>query len=122
VQQLNGVSTEGLATIAEAASSLLGGIILAFIFSWKVALVACAIVPFMVIGGIISAKVEISSNGGSEEKGDIKGKVKQSEAVMADLLANDAISNYRTVAGFGLNVGISNEYARMINSSNRQEF
>jgi ABC-type multidrug transport system fused ATPase/permease subunit len=37
--------------------SLLGGIVLAFIFSWKVALVALAIVPFMVIGSAISAKV-----------------------------------------------------------------
>lgn len=32
VQQLNGVSTEGLAVAAEAASSLIGGITLAFIF------------------------------------------------------------------------------------------
>lgn len=31
---------------------------LAFIFSWKVALVALAIVPFMVIGSMISAKVD----------------------------------------------------------------
>lgn len=56
VQQLNGVSTEGLAVMAEAMFSLLGGIVLSFIFSWKVALVSLAIVPFMIIGSAINAK------------------------------------------------------------------
>ena len=121
VQQLNAVSTEGLATAAESMSSLLGGIIFAFIFSWKVALIAIGIAPFMMVGAVIGAKVEMSSAG--VEKGDLKkSSNKMTEAQNADLLANDAISNYRTVAGFNLNAGISKEYARLINFSNKAEF
>jgi ATP-binding cassette, subfamily B (MDR/TAP), member 1 len=71
VQQLNAVSTEGLAVAAESMSSLLGGIIFAFIFSWKVALVAIAIAPFMMVGAVIGAKVEMSS-AGDDEKGELK--------------------------------------------------
>lgn len=78
VQKLNGVSTEGLAVAAESMSSLIGGIVLAFIFSWKVALVACAIAPFMMIGAVISAKVDMS-NGGNNEKGEVRKESKQSE-------------------------------------------
>ena len=47
-----------MAVIAESSFSLIGGVVLAFIFSWKVALVALAIAPFMTFGAIISAKVD----------------------------------------------------------------
>lgn len=58
VQTLNGVSTEGGAAMAEAAFAMLGGVVIAFIFSWKVALVALAVTPFMIFGAVISAKVD----------------------------------------------------------------
>jgi ABC-type multidrug transport system fused ATPase/permease subunit len=44
--------------MAEALFSMIGGIVLAFIFSWKVALVALAVTPFMIVGGIIGAKID----------------------------------------------------------------
>lgn len=88
--------------MAEAMFSLLGGIVLAFIFSWKVALVALCIVPFMVVGSAINAKFNKEKTEGASST------VQTSEDIInkgtnGDLLANDAISNYRTVAGFGLN-------------------
>jgi ABC-type multidrug transport system fused ATPase/permease subunit len=55
---LNGASTEAFGVIAEAMSSMIGGIILAFIFSWKVALVAIAMTPFMIVGAIIGSKID----------------------------------------------------------------
>lgn len=58
VQTLNGVSTEALSVMAESTFAMLGGVILAFIFSWKVALVALAITPFMIIGSVIATKVD----------------------------------------------------------------
>ena len=56
IQALNGASTEGLAVIVETFFALVCGIVLGFIFSWKVSLVALGCVPFMVAGGSINAK------------------------------------------------------------------
>jgi ABC-type multidrug transport system fused ATPase/permease subunit len=55
---LNGASTEAFGVIAESMSSMIGGIILAFVFSWKVALIAIAMTPFMVVGAVIGAKID----------------------------------------------------------------
>mmetsp|Transcript_42048 Transcript_42048/g.30259 ORF Transcript_42048/g.30259 Transcript_42048/m.30259 type:complete len:197 (-) Transcript_42048:1653-2243(-) len=46
VNLLNGVSTEALAVICEAAFALLFGVGMGFYFDWRVALVALAITPF----------------------------------------------------------------------------
>lgn len=58
VQLLNGVSTEAFGVIAESLCSLTVGVIIAFIFSWKVALVSIALTPFMILAGVIGAKLE----------------------------------------------------------------
>lgn len=71
VQTLNGVSTEALAVAAEAMAAMLGGIIVAFIFTWKVALVACAVAPFMIVGGIVGAKMDAANSGSEEEESDL---------------------------------------------------
>ena len=76
--------------------------IIGFIFSWRVALVALALTPFMMMGGSIAAKID---------KNDI---VDNKDAKNADLLASDAIMNYRTVIGFGLEQSISKEYSALI--------
>ncbi len=44
--------------MAEAISAMIGGIILSFIFSWKVALVAVAMTPFMIVGAVIGSKID----------------------------------------------------------------
>jgi len=89
-QTLNGASTEGLAVMCESFFALVCGIILGFVFSWKVSLVALGCVPFMVAGGSINAKFQ---SGMSESDEDAYKD--------ANLLAGDAILNYRTVASFG---------------------
>ena len=63
VQLLNGVSSEGLAIMVEAMCSMIGGVIVAFIFEWKLSLVALAISPLMSIGAIISTKIEQGTAG-----------------------------------------------------------
>jgi ABC-type multidrug transport system fused ATPase/permease subunit len=62
---LNGASTEAFGVMAEALSSMIGGIILAFVFSWKVALIAIAMTPFMIVGAIIGSKIDQQVNSGS---------------------------------------------------------
>lgn len=119
VQTLNSVSTEMLAVTMEAMSSMIGGIVIAFIFTWQVALVAIAIAPFMMIGGIIGAKIDAQTAGNEDVEmiGAEKKKVDQAAKTGANdpnLLANDAINNFRTVTGFGLNRGIMQKYGDLL--------
>lgn len=102
-QTLNGASTEGLAVLVETFFALSVGIALGFSFSWKVSLVALACTPFMILGGSINAKFQ-------------QGMTNFDEAAFKDanLLAGDAITNYRTVASFGYDNLLVKEYERLI--------
>lgn len=68
VQTLNGVSTEALGVMCEACFAMLAGIIVAFIFAWKVAFVALAVSPFMIIGGVIGAKMDKQTAGNDDDE------------------------------------------------------
>jgi len=103
VQTLNGASTEGLAVILESFFAIVCGIILGFVFSWKVSLVALGCVPFMMLGGSINAKFQAGMSGFDE-----------AAYKDANLLAGDAINNYRTVASFGFDDRLVKEYERYI--------
>jgi ATP-binding cassette subfamily B (MDR/TAP) protein 1 len=88
-QVINGVSTEGLASIIDAIFAVLVGIVIGFFFSWRMALIAIVCVPFMAIAGYMGAVFQ-------------KGLSVESEHShkFANILAGDAIMNYRTVASF----------------------
>jgi ATP-binding cassette subfamily B (MDR/TAP) protein 1 len=58
VQLLNGASTEALAVMSEAFFAIVAGVVIGFIFSWRMALVAFALTPFMMMGGSIAAKID----------------------------------------------------------------
>ena len=53
---INGVSTEGLSPILEAISAVITGLVIGFYFSWRVACVTIAVIPFMGISGYMNAK------------------------------------------------------------------
>lgn len=44
--------------MVEAICAMLGGVVVAFIFEWKLSLVALAMTPLMSLGAIISAKID----------------------------------------------------------------
>ena len=89
-QTINGVSAEGLAVVIQAMFSILTGIAIGFIYNWREALVCLGCVPLQAIGGGMGIKLQ-------------KGLSEDSDAASkeANLLAGDAILNYRTVAAFG---------------------
>ena len=103
VQILNGASTEGAAVIMESAFALIVGIVIGFIFNWKLSLVALGSVPFMMIGGSLNAKFQAGMS-----------SVDEVAYKDANLLAGDAIVNYRTVASFGHDNLIISEYDKLI--------
>ena len=93
--------------MAEAAAGLIIGITLGFIFSWRLALVALGCSPFMMIGGALEAKMAAGFDKSSSD--DYK---------EANLLAGDAIANYRTVASFATDDEIVKIYDRYLEVPN----
>lgn len=73
----------------DAGFAVMTGIVVGFIFSWRMSLVCIGLVPFMVISGYMGAKFQQGLSVDSEEN-----------QKQANLLAGDAIMNYRTVASF----------------------
>lgn len=89
--------------MVESFFALAVGIALGFSFSWKVSLVALACTPFMMLGGYINAKFQA----GMSDFDEVAFKD-------ANLLAGDAITNYRTVSSFGYDDLLIKEYDRLI--------
>ncbi len=89
--------------MCESFFAIVCGIALGFSFSWRVSLVALGCVPFMVAGGSVNAKFQAGMSDYDE-----------SSYKDANLLAGDAILNYRTVASFGHDYIIVKEYERYI--------
>mmetsp|Transcript_50155 Transcript_50155/g.68522 ORF Transcript_50155/g.68522 Transcript_50155/m.68522 type:complete len:586 (-) Transcript_50155:1434-3191(-) len=105
VNMLNGVSTEALAVIGEAGFALLFGVGMGFYFDWRIALCALAITPFQMIAGAISGKRDTGQGWGEYDEVAVKD---------ANLLAGDAIANYRTVASFAHDDVIVAEFANLL--------
>lgn len=86
---MKGVSTEGLAVIIESSFAMIVGIIIGFIYSWRLSLVAFACTPFMAVGGAVNAKFQAGMT-----------DVDENDYKEANLLSGDAVTNYKTVASF----------------------
>lgn len=99
VQTLNGVSSDGLAVMVEAATALLYGIGFAFYWSWPLALVCIGCTPIIMIAGTIAAKADNEAMLAMEEDESENDKTDEQKA--SQILASDSITNYKTVASFG---------------------
>jgi 3-deoxy-D-manno-octulosonic-acid transferase len=74
---------------------LICGITLGFIFTWRLSLVALGLVPLMMLGGSINAKFNAGTT-----------NVDEAAYKDANLLAGDAITNFRTVASLATDKAI----------------
>ena len=88
-QTINGVSAEGLASTLEGMFAVLTGVVVGFIYNWKMSVVCLACVPFMILGSIMNIKFQSGMSSDTD-----------AAAKDATLLAGDSILNYRTVASF----------------------
>lgn len=86
---INGAASEGVASSLQAFFTLVTGITIGFIYSWKISLVCLACAPFMMFAGVMSAKFQQGLSTSSD-----------AAAKDANLLAGDAILNYKTVISF----------------------
>jgi len=99
VQLLNGLGSDGLAVLLEALSAVLCAIIFSLVFSWPMTLVGIAIMPFMMICITIASKYDNKHMLGIEELEGSDSKTDDEKA--SQILASDSISNFKTVASFG---------------------
>jgi ATP-binding cassette subfamily B (MDR/TAP) protein 1 len=71
---LNGMTTEHFAIVMEAFLALIIGVILAMLYTWRMGLITLAIVPLVVVGGVVNArlswKVKPQKHGGNAEDKD----------------------------------------------------
>ena len=84
-------------------SCLLTGIVIAFIFEWRTALVALGLIPFLIAAGAIRMAFRTGSATKSEEA------YKNSSNIIME-----SMTNIRTVCSFGYENIISNKYEKMM--------
>ena len=87
--QLAGLSGEAVGVMFESLCSMIFAIVVAFYFSWPMALIALGLSPMMGIGAALQAKADMGVDRSDDNKDE------------SDLLAADAIANFKTVASFG---------------------
>lgn len=100
---INGAGAEAMAQLFNAGSAMIVGILLAFIFSWQIALVTFAVVPIQVVCAMINMKVQFKQD-------------KDSDPLMerANKIAADSIINYKTIASFGRVEQMMVQFAEML--------
>jgi ATP-binding cassette subfamily B (MDR/TAP) protein 1 len=97
---LQGLSSEALGVMIESMFALVSAILIAFIFSWQMALICLGLTPLMIISSLLSATADqgVKRTGDKEE---------------SELLASDVIANFRTVASFGSDKIIIDKYRQL---------
>jgi ATP-binding cassette subfamily B (MDR/TAP) protein 1 len=94
---LNGLTTEHIAILLEATLTLIIGVILAMVYTWKMGLVTLGMFPFITLGGVLMSRLAWKVKPGKSSAGEeINDPYKESNALLSDI-----IINYRTVIGFG---------------------
>ena len=100
---VKGAAGDALGTMVEAAGSIIAGLIIAFVASWRLALVLFAVYPFLVIGGAF----EFSSFAGVFKAG-------STELEKASTALSESVAAARVVAAFGLQPRTQTMYARAL--------
>ena len=99
IQLINGASTYGAACVFESFFALVMGLAIGFVYSWKLALVGLFAAPFMIAGGFINSRFSGSQSQAEEDAFN-----------EANLLLGDVINNHRTIASFGYDDLVVNQY------------
>lgn len=102
-KNINGVTSSYLGIIIQNISCLASGMIIAFIYEWRISLVTLALLPFMLAAGVIQMKAFV---GFSEQSGEA---YKDSSNLIME-----AMINIRTVTSFGVENTFAAKYAQLL--------
>lgn len=100
ITNLNGLTTETLATLIESFISLFAGIALSAFFQWRMAIICILAIPFVMLGGFMMARLNYKSGPGGKNKNDPNFK-ELDPYEESNALLSDVILNYRTIISFG---------------------
>lgn len=92
ITNLNGLTSETICTILEGILCLIAGIVGSAYYSWRMTVVCIGIIPFVMLGGIIMARISYGT-------GNDKNKIDPYDA--SNALLSDVILNYRTIISLG---------------------
>lgn len=98
--QLQGMTTEGVGVILECVFSIGFAIAIGFYFSWPMAVICLCLTPLTIIGSAVSTKSD-------------QGVQRDEKKEESDLLASDAIANFKTVASFACDDQIIAKYKEL---------
>jgi ATP-binding cassette subfamily B (MDR/TAP) protein 1 len=96
---INGAGADGIAVQMEAKFGMLSGIVIGFIFSWKMAIVCTILTPMMNLASIIRARFQFDSV--------LKNKMEEG---LEAQLANDCFTNHKTISSFSQNKLITTKF------------
>lgn len=95
---LNGMTTETIIVMMEAALGLILGLILAIYYCWQEAFLVLLFSPILLIGAIALSRLSWGNKGGGKTEGTIK---EADVYEKANALLSDIVINYKTVTSFG---------------------
>jgi ABC-type transport system involved in Fe-S cluster assembly fused permease/ATPase subunit len=98
----------------EAGFSLFGGIGFGFYFCWQMAICALGAMPIIVISSWVNYKFDPSRR--TKKKDVLADKAEENSKSESDLIADDAIMNYKTIASFGSDEIIVEEYSKLLDA------
>lgn len=98
ITMLNGLTTETIIVVLEAAMGCVLGIVLAFVFCWPQAIIVLVCSPFMASGMFIMSRMSWRTKGGKTDgtTGIEKDVYEKANALLADM-----VLNFKTVNSFG---------------------
>ena len=109
--RLSGLSGVIIGTVFSVTTSVLGGVIVAHIVAWKIAIVLLSAVPVMILAGFFRLRVLAKS----EER-------HETAYNEAAALASEACCSIRTVAAFGREQDVLQEYRNTVEKPYRESF
>lgn len=108
---VNAIVSSSIGAILQGIGSLLGGIIIAFFASWRLAILGIIGCPMIVLTGIIESKMMMQ--GSTEEE-------KKDAQLATDVrLFQESATNMRTVSAINCQVELNNRYERVITRDNK---
>lgn len=102
-QTVNGMITNYVGIVVQCLSTLIAGIIIAFVYEWRTSLISLALMPLLVLASALRA-------------GFRTGLVNHGEKAYRDSqnLIMESMINIRTVVSFGVENTVMNKYNNMI--------
>lgn len=106
---INGVASDLVHTQVEAGFAMVAGVFIAYTYCWQLSLVTTLCMPAIGLGVFLAAKFRSNI---LKESGNLSQE--------ANLLAGDAMTNYRTVASFANDEAIVAKYEEILRENIRQ--